>query len=177
MPPLISARERLSGETTSVFSGDFAYSLAMAEMRSSWPLTSWMRSCRSRFSTASTRTGGHRRLFFDVKLSYERGCQEKNSPLLPYEGKLFALHPAQSCGLSAYFLSLTRAVSGYIPSVSCSDAGSTPSVREATQAGVLARGNMPTMILCPESGVKIAISALDRLQSVSFAQDAVGQIL
>jgi hypothetical protein len=101
----------------------------------------------------------------------------KNSPLLPYEGKLFALHPAQSCGLSAYFLSLTRAVSGYIPSVSCSDAGSTPSVREATQAGVLARGNMPTMILCPESGVKIAISALDRLQSVSFAQDAVGQIL
>jgi hypothetical protein len=31
--------------------------------------------------------------------------------------------------------------------------------------------------LTPESGVKIAISALDRLQSVSFAQDAVGQIL
>ena len=28
-----------------------------------------------------------------------------------------------------------------------------------------------------ESGVKIAISALDRLQSVSFAQDAIGQVL
>ena len=30
-------RERLSGETTSVLSGDLAYSRAMAEMRSSWP--------------------------------------------------------------------------------------------------------------------------------------------
>jgi len=95
-----------------------------------------------------------------VSKSYERGCQEKNSPLLPCEGKLFALHPAQSrrfrcCGLAAYFLSLTRAVAGYISSVSCSDAGSTPSVREATQAGVLARGNLPTMILCETRGLQL----------------------
>ena len=31
--------------------------------------------------------------------------------------------------------------------------------------------------LIPESGVKIAISELDRLQSVNLAQDAIGQIL
>ena len=35
MRALISARERLSGETTSVLSGAFAYSRAMAAMRSS----------------------------------------------------------------------------------------------------------------------------------------------
>jgi len=33
------------------------------------------------------------------------------------------------------------------------------------------------MIIIPESGVKIAISDLNRLQSVNLAQDAVGQIL
>jgi hypothetical protein len=31
--------------------------------------------------------------------------------------------------------------------------------------------------LIPESGVKIAISNLNRLQSVNFAEDAIGQIL
>ena len=31
--------------------------------------------------------------------------------------------------------------------------------------------------LIPESGVKIAISDLDRLQSVNLAQDVIGQIL
>src|ERR1017187_2590021 len=73
------------------------------------------------------------------KGSYGRGCQEKNSPFLPPGGgRLSDLHPAQRCGLAAYFLSLTRAVAGYISSVSCSDAGSTPSAREATQAEVLA---------------------------------------
>src|ERR1039458_5121966 len=87
------------------------------------------------------------------KLSYERGCQEKNAPFLPPRGRLFDLHPALCCGLAAYFLSLTRADAGYISSVSCSDAGSTPSVREATQAGVLARGNLPTMILCETRGL------------------------
>jgi hypothetical protein len=70
----------------------------------------------------------HRLLGSVVSKSYERGCQEKNSPLLPCEGKLFALHPAQSrrfrcCGLAAYFLSLTRPVAGYMSSVSCPDGG------------------------------------------------------
>jgi protocatechuate 3,4-dioxygenase beta subunit len=40
------ASQRLSGETTSVFSGDLAYSFAMAAMRSSWPRTSWTLPCR-----------------------------------------------------------------------------------------------------------------------------------
>jgi hypothetical protein len=57
--------------------------------------------------------------------SYERGCQEKNSPVLPCEGKLFALHPAhclrrlRGCVPGAYLLSVTRPVAGYISSVSC----------------------------------------------------------
>jgi hypothetical protein len=33
------------------------------------------------------------------------------------------------------------------------------------------------MFLGPESGVKIAISDLDRFQSVNLAQDVIGQIL
>jgi hypothetical protein len=33
------------------------------------------------------------------------------------------------------------------------------------------------MTIYPESGVKIAISDLNRLQSVNLAQDAIGQIL
>src|ERR1700687_4326990 len=70
-------------------------------------------------------------------------------------GRLSDMHPAQRCGLDAYFLSLTRAVAGYIPSVSLSDAGSTPSAREATQAEVLARGNVPTMILCGPRGPRL----------------------
>src|SRR5580692_10638238 len=54
------------------------------------------------------------------KGSYERGCQEKNSPLLPCEGKLFALHPARCCGLAAYFLSVTQPVASFGSSVSLS---------------------------------------------------------
>jgi hypothetical protein len=33
--------------------------------------------------------------------------------------------------------------------------GSTASAREAAQAGVLARGNMPTMILCETRGLQL----------------------
>jgi hypothetical protein len=33
-----------------------------------------------------------------IRKSYERGCQEKNSPLLPCVGKLFDLHPARCWG-------------------------------------------------------------------------------
>jgi hypothetical protein len=88
-----------------------------------------------------------------VSTSYERGCQEKNSPSLPPRGRLSDLHPAQRCGLAANLLSLTRAVAGYISSVSCSDGGSTPSAREAAQAGLLAPDNMPTMILCETRGL------------------------
>ena|ERR1035438_1769534 len=59
-----------------------------------------------------------------IRPSYERGCQEKNSPLLPCEGKLFGLHPARcrflrGCRLAAYILSVPRPVAGYISSVSC----------------------------------------------------------
>ena len=38
-------------------------------------------------------------------------------------------------------------------------------------------GGCGEIILKPESGVKIAISNLNRLQSVNLAQDAIGQIL
>ena len=95
---------------------------------------------------------------FVLKTSYERGCQEKNSPLLPCEGKLFAMHPARSrrlrgCGLVAYFLSVTQPIAGFVSSVSYRDGGSTPSAREAAQAGLLAPDNMPTMILCETRGL------------------------
>jgi hypothetical protein len=86
-------------------------------------------------------------------LSYERGCQEKDSPLLPCEGKLFALHPAQRCGLAAYFLSVTQPVAVFVFSVSFCDGVSTPSAPEAVQAGLLAPDNMPTMILCVTRGL------------------------
>ncbi len=43
--------------------------------------------------------------------------------------------------------------------------------REGTAIAGLARSKLP------ESGVKIAISDLDRLQSVNLAQDVIGQIL
>ena len=61
-----------------------------------------------------------RRVPTSCKSSYERGCQEKNSPLLLCERKLFALHPAhcrrslRGCAPDAYFLSATRPVAGYI---------------------------------------------------------------
>jgi hypothetical protein len=74
-------------------------------------------------------------------------------PLLPCEGKLFALHPARCCGLAAYFLSVTQPVASLAPRFHCLDGGSAPSVREAAQAGVLARGNMPTMILFETRGL------------------------
>jgi hypothetical protein len=66
-----------------------------------------------------------------IRKSYERGCQEKNSALLPCKGKLSHLHPARRCWLAAYFLSVTQSVAGYISWVSCRDGGSTPSAREA----------------------------------------------
>ena len=47
-----------------------------------------------------------------------------------------------------------------------------PFVHIAVRVG----GDLVVAVL-PESGVKIAISDLERLQPVSFAQDAVGQIL
>jgi hypothetical protein len=90
---------------------------------------------------------------FEFQRSYERGCQEKNSPLLPCEGKLFALHPAQRCGLAAYFLSVTQPVAGFVFSVSCRDGGSTLLAREAAQAGLLAPDKLPTMILCVTRGL------------------------
>jgi hypothetical protein len=51
----------------------------------------------------------------------------------------------------------------------------TEGVADATQAA--ARKPQQREILVPESGVKIAISDLDRRQSVNLAQDAIGQIL
>lgn len=74
-------------------------------------------------------------------------------PLAPCEGKLFALHPAQRCGLAAYFLSVTQPVAGFVFSVSFCDGGSTPPAREAAQAGLLAPDNLPTMILCVTRGL------------------------
>ena len=52
-----------------------------------------------------------------------------------------------------------------------------PMARGVLQSGHSQILRLPTRLVFPESGVKIAISALDRPQSVSFAQDAVGQIL
>jgi hypothetical protein len=74
--------------------------------------------------TSSSTSRYRKALSFFLYLSYERGCQEKNSPLLPCEGTLFALHPAQSlglrcCELVAYILSVPRSVAGYMSSVSC----------------------------------------------------------
>ena len=58
-------------------------------------------------------------------------------------------------GLSACraLLEHDQARCGFVSLFSCRDGGSTPSVREAAQAGVLAPDNMPTMILCETRGL------------------------
>ena len=47
----------------------------------------------------------------------------------------------------------TMPVAGLVSSVSRPDGGSTPSARDAAQAGMLAPDNMPAMILCVTRGL------------------------
>ena len=82
-----------------------------------------------------------------------RGDVKKKPPLLPCE-KLFALHPAQRCGLAAYFLSVTQPVARFCllrfhvaMVVRC------PRLVKLRKQRLLAPDNLPTMILCETRGL------------------------
>ena len=80
----------------------------------------------------------------EIAVSYpmREDVKQKKPPLLPRKGKLFGLHPARCRRLG-----VTRPVAVISRRFHVSDGGSTPSAREAMQAGVLAPDNVPTMIL------------------------------
>jgi hypothetical protein len=61
--------------------------------------------------------------------------KRKTLPCSLLRGRLFDLHPAQRCGLAAYFLSLTPASCGLYLHGFMSDGGSTPSARELRKQG------------------------------------------